>query len=173
MTEADQGRPGEEDEAASTATPPPARMVRLEKQAGWVVVASTATAVVYAWTAGPVNGKSLAISAVALGLAMAAVLGAAVWNGRRLVTAFAAMGAGVVIGYSFISIVCLAYGGFLLFRNTMIQRKLAASRPRRPPRSARSRSTTDAAATSDGGRRPSANRRYTPPKSKTTPRRGR
>jgi hypothetical protein len=165
---------------AGIATPPsPTRMVRLEQQVGWMVVAGTAAAVVYAWFGGPVNGKAVPFSAIALGLVMTAALGAAVWYGRRLIAAFAAMAAGAVISYSLISIFCLAFGGFLLFRNTLAQRKLAMARPRRPPRAARSRSSKAAAAASssssseaDGVRRPSANRRYTPPKSKT-PRRGR
>jgi hypothetical protein len=78
-----------------------------------------------------------------------------------------------------LSLLGLLFGGFLLFRNTVAQRKVAMARPRRPrrpPTAARTRTgKADAgpgSAAAEAARRPSANRRYTPPKSKT-PRRGR
>jgi hypothetical protein len=171
MREADrQPAPPESDGNASPATPSPNRMVRLEQQLGWGVVAATMTAVVGSWASGVLDGNGRAISSVTIGLGLAAVLAGAVWYGRRLITAFAAMAAGIApvnqkSGYALISLFCLAYGGVLLFRNTLAQRKVAMSRPRRPPRSRKTPPVVPGNA-----RRPSANRRYTPPKAKHPPR---
>jgi hypothetical protein len=168
---------GEPQEGGTEATPSPARMVRLEQQLGWLVVAAAATAIVGSWAHQILHGDNQALGKAAVGLGLAGVLAGAVWYGRRLIAAFAAMAAGLApvdqkSGYALISIVCLAYGGVLLFRNTLAQRKLAMARPRRPPKSARTRSSKAAEVVADSARRPSANRRYTPPKAKN-PRRGR
>jgi hypothetical protein len=165
---------------ATDATPSPTRMLRIEQQVGWMLVAVMAAGVAGSWASDVIKGDSKAISLAAIGLGLTAVLAAAVWYGRRLIAAFAGMAAGlapVKTGYVVVSFACLAYGGYLMFRNTFAQRKAAMARPRRPPRAARTRSGkaaagAAAAAAADGARRPSANRRYTPPKAKN-PRRGR
>jgi hypothetical protein len=114
-----------------------------------------------------------------LGLAAAAGIALAARTGKRMLTSIVAVVAGLAVsGFSPLNFVCLIYGGFLMFRHSAAQKKYNQVHPRQPrqarqPGQARPtrgrRSARDAAI--DAGR-PSANRRYTPPKAKTT-RRGR
>jgi hypothetical protein len=178
----------ETEDSPVAAGPAPGLMDRREQLLGWILAGAVAIAVVTSWTPDVVHGNGRAVSG-AIGLGLTAILAAAVWFGRRLITAFAAMATGVApvspastsaikTSFGTLSLLSLLFGGFLLFRNTLAQRKLAMARPRRP-RSTRTRTRTraskagaDASVAANGVRRPSANRRYTPPKSKT-PRRGR
>ena len=185
MSEADpEPAPPEAEEAA--AGPAPGLMDRRELLLGWILAGAMAIAVAISWTPDAVHGNGRAVSG-AIGLGLTAILAAAVWFGRRLITAFAAMATGVApvspastsavkTAFGTLSLLSLLFGGFLLFRNTFAQRKLAMARPRRPrpPRPARGSRRARAAApvATEGARRPSANRRYTPPKAKT-PRRSR
>jgi hypothetical protein len=158
--------------SGSDATPSPTRMLPLERQVGWVLIAVMATAVGVSWVAKIVHGDGNAIMPAAIGLGLLAVLAAALWYGRRLITAFAAMAVGfapVKPSLAAIVFVCLAYGGILSFRDTRARKAATMALPRRPPRGAKTRSSKAAAVVTDDARSPSANRRYTPPKAKKPP----
>jgi hypothetical protein len=170
--------------------PRPTQMDRREQLLGWTLAGVVAVAVAISWAPDAVRGNGKAVSG-AIALGMTAVLAAAVRYGRRIFAAFASMAMATVVttppasssavktGVGTLSLLGLLFGGFLLFRNTVAQRKVAMARPRRPrrpPRAARARTArggeAGASAAAEAARRPSANRRYTPPKAKT-PRRGR
>jgi hypothetical protein len=145
------------------------RIVRLERRMGWVLIAMMATAVGFSWAADIVHGDVKALLRAALGLGLIAVLAAALWYGRRLIAAFAAMAAGfapVKPGLTGIVFVCLAYGGILSLRDTRARRTATMARTRRLPKDAKARSVKAAAVVANAARGPTANRRYTPPKAK-------
>jgi hypothetical protein len=157
------------------ARPSPTRMLTREQRVGWAVVAATAAGVLLSWAADSFNGDGNALGRAAIGLGLAVVMGAAVWYGRRIMAAFSAMAAGLAPlkpAFAAVSLVSLVYGAYLLFRNTLAQRKVAMARPRRQPGGARTRSPKAATEAAGAARRPNANRRYTPPKTKN-PRGGR
>jgi hypothetical protein len=160
----------------------PTRMTRSERQAGVVIAVVMIASVVFSWAGDTFAGDSKAVAVAAIGLGLTALLAVAVWYGHRVIGCFAAIMAGLAPmkpAFSYLPFVSLAFGGYLMFRTSQAQKKVAAARPRRStaPRSRRSggtkagpRSAKEASAAPTSGtaavRRPSANRRYTPPKAK-------
>jgi hypothetical protein len=159
---------------AGDPAPKPTRMLRFERQIGAVVAGVLIAGVVASWAGDIAAGKSQALAYGAIGLALAAVLAAAIRYGHRVITSFASLAAGVTPlakSLTYISIAALGYGTWLMFRSSRAQAQArAASGTRRPPRQRRQQRGKDATrGGDDAGRRPKANRRYTPPKTKKTP----
>jgi hypothetical protein len=157
---------------------PPGQMVGREQQYGYLVALMVVAFV------GGIGGPKLVHDTTwlllsLLGLAAAAGIALAARTGKRMLTSIVAVVAGLAVsGFSPLNFVCLIYGGFLMFRHSAAQKKYNQVHPRQPrqarqpgqPRPTRGRRSARDAAIEAG--RPSANRRYTPPKAKTT-RRGR
>jgi hypothetical protein len=168
-------------EAAEAAGPSrPTRMLPNEQQAGYVLAAATAVFTLISHLPAAFRGDGQAAALAALGVGLAVLLAGAVRYGHRVVTSFVAVIAGFApiaktyVGGSFAT---LLYAGWLMWRTSRAQAKAAAAgiRPvRRAPgsRGGRRRKAGPPPTTSGPGR-PSPNRRYTPPKSKATSRRGR
>jgi hypothetical protein len=163
-----------EDQVPDEELPQPGRMLEREQQAGYVI------ALIIVGLAGAIGGSKIGQHnktnyALFTGLAVvgAAAIAIAARRGRRLLTAFASVIAGLGLSvFGPLSYVCLIYAGYLMFRHSQGQKKLNQLRPRqaRQPRTARARRADKAASTtttSSGAKRPNANRRYTPPKAKT------
>jgi hypothetical protein len=160
---------------ADDALPEPGRMLPREKQAGYgvalLLVAATG-AIGGAKVVQGYSGKTNYVLLTILGVAAAAAVAGAAYRGRRLVAAFVTVLAGLAVtSFGVVSYACLIFAGYLMFRHSQDQKKLNRLRPRqaRQPRSGKSRRSTKAEepATGPAGRRPTANRRYTPPKTKT------
>jgi hypothetical protein len=163
-----------EDKVQGEELPQPGRMLEREQQAGYVI------ALIIVGLAGAIGGSKIGQHnktnyALFTGLAVvgAAAIAIAARRGRRLLTAFASVIAGLGLSvFGPLSYICLIYAGYLMFRHSQAQKKLNQLRPRQPrqPRTARSRRADKAASgtpANPSGRRPTANRRYTPPKAKT------
>jgi hypothetical protein len=164
---------GATETGGSTDTPAkPTRMTRSERQAGVAITGVMVAAVALSWAGDAFGGDSKAIAEAAIGLGLTALLGAAVWYGQRIITCFAAIMAGLAPmkpAFVYLPFVALAFGGYLMFRTSQAQKKAAVARPRRPPRQRGAKAgprSAKEAASGDAVRRPTANRRYTPPKSK-------
>jgi hypothetical protein len=148
-------------------------MLERERQAGYVV------ALLIVALAGAIGGSKIGHSGktnyllvTALAVIGGAAIAAAAYRGRRLLTAFVSVIAGLGLSvFGPLSYVCLIYSGYLMFRHSQAQKKLNQLRPRQP-RPAKSRrggkTPPSGTTTSSATRRPTtANRRYTPPKGKT------
>jgi hypothetical protein len=163
--------------AGDTAELDPKRMRPKERQAGWLLVGVAGASVAASLTSGAIDGKNDAVAIGAVGLGLIVGLAVAVWYGHRIITAFAAIIAGFLL-FLPVQLACLAYGGYLMFRSSRDQAKVRATQPRRTPaeaREARAAKARKRATVADGpetARRPTQNRRYTPPKTKPA-RRGR
>jgi hypothetical protein len=169
-------------EAAVPADPPrPTRMLPNEQQAGYLLAAATAVFTLISHLPAAFRGDGQAAALAALGAGLALLLAGAVRYGHRVVTSFTAVIAGFAplaktyVGGSFAT---LLYAGWLMWRTSRAQAKAAAAgirpvRERRAPAGRGRRRPAEPPATTSGPGRPGPNRRYTPPKSKTTSRRGR
>ncbi len=147
---------------------PPSRMLEREQQFGYILAGVGVVATVALVAAGPGTLLSLV-----LGLVGSAGLAVSVRYGHRIVTALVAIAVGFVVPFAPLEILALVYSGFIMLRASKAQAKINASKPRLSPaqraqqrrekrEAAKSGGSSDAAPTV---RRPSANRRYTPPKS--------
>jgi hypothetical protein len=154
--------------------PEPGRMLPREKQAGYGValflVAATG-AIGGSKVIQGYHGKTNYTLYTILGIVAALAIAGAVYRGRRMITAFVTVLAGLAVAsFGAVSYICLIYAGYVMFRHSQDQKKLNKLVPRgsRPTRSSRSRRSAKAEepATGPAGRRPTANRRYTPPKTK-------
>jgi hypothetical protein len=167
----------------------PTRMAPVERQIGWLIVAVALGALLASHFSGATSARTT-VGSTAAGVGLVIIMAGTIWYGQRIFAAFASLLAGFAPlskNLIYLSFFSLGYGAFLMFKASRAQSKAAATRPRRPPRqrgtkagAADSRSTgrgrgrtgAGSAGSGPGGRRPSANRRYTPPASKNT-RRGR
>jgi hypothetical protein len=145
----------------------PSRMTAREQQIGFAVAAlGGVVAVAVAVANGePILAALAGVAAVGLGISSR--------YGQRIVTAFVA----ILGGFAFVvpaNFVFLGFGGYLMWRSSRAQAKLRASQPRLTPaqrreakeaRQAAKRGETAPAA----AKRPSQNRRYTPPKAQARP----
>ena len=143
----------------------PTAMLPREQQFGYALAAlGVVSGVVWAVTGAGLLGL--------LGAAAGVLLGLAVRHGQRVITCFAALLAGFLLGgYLPLEVLFLAYSGWLMLRVSKAQGQLRAAQPRRTSgqrreaKVARSRPGGDGT-TGPGPRQPTANRRYTPPRSK-------
>jgi hypothetical protein len=145
----------------------PSRMTAREQQIGFAVAGlGGVVAVAVAFANGePVLGAIAAVAAVGLGVSSR--------YGHRIVTAFVA----ILGGFAFVvpaNFAFLGYGGYLMWRSSRAQAKLRASQPRLTPAQRREAREARRAAkrgetTPSAAKRPSQNRRYTPPKTKARP----
>jgi hypothetical protein len=184
-----EGNPAGLEAGLEGAAPPvkPTQMLPLERQVGWLIVAVAIGAVLASHASDALNGSSTALGQAAVGGGLIILMAGAIWYGHRIWAAFAALVAGFAPlspSLVYLSFFSLGYGAYLMFKASRAQAKAAATRPRRQPRQRRARgaptgsgsatkSRTGAGRTGAGDTgRPSANRRYTPPRSKDA-RRGR
>ena len=152
------------DEQESSEEIRPSRMTAREQQIGFAVAALGLVVSVAAAAAG-----GDALLAVIAGLA-AIGLGVASRYGHRIVTAFVA----ILGGFAFVvpaNFAFLGYGGYLMWRSSRAQAKLRASQPRMTPAERREAKEARRAAKRGepvpaAAKRPTRNRRYTPPKAK-------
>ena len=152
------------DEQESSEEIRPSRMTAREQQIGFVVAALGLVVSVAAAAAG-----GDALLAVIAGLA-AIGLGVASRYGHRIVTAFVA----ILGGFAFVvpaNFAFLGYGGYLMWQSSRAQAKLRASQPRMTPAERRAAKAARRAAKRGepvpaAAKRPTRNRRYTPPKAK-------
>jgi hypothetical protein len=142
-------------------------MLEREQQLGYALAGVGAVATVALVAAGPGTLLSLV-----LGLVGSVGLAAAVRSGHRIVTALVAIAVGFVVPFVPLEILALVYSGFIMLRASKAQAKINASKPRLSPaqRAQQRRAKRDSAKSGDSDatptvRRPTANRRYTPPKS--------
>ena len=145
------------DEQESSEEIRPSRMTAREQQIGFAVAALGLVVSVAAAAAG-----GDALLAVIAGLA-AIGLGVASRYGHRIVTAFVA----ILGGFAFVvpaNFAFLGYGGYLMWQSSRAQAKLRASQPRMTP--AERRAATRGEPVPAAAKRPTRNRRYTPPKAK-------
>ena len=113
-------------------------------------------------------GNSVVLGVIA-GVA-AVALGVSSRYGHRIVTAFVA----ILGGFAFVvpaNFAFLGYGGYLMWRSSRAQAKLRASQPRMTPAERREAKGARRAAKRGepvpaAAKRPTRNRRYTPPKAK-------
>jgi hypothetical protein len=156
-------------------------MLSTERQIGWIVVAVTAGGVLASHAADAVSGSSKALGAGGAGLGLVILMAATVWYGHRIWAAFAFLLGGFAPlkpGLVYLSFINLGYGAFLMFRLSRAQAKARAAAPRRDRHRAdaggaeRTSSRRGGSRPADTGGRPTANRRYTPPRAKNS-RRGR
>jgi hypothetical protein len=153
-------------------------MLPTERQIGWIVVAVTAGGVLASHAADAVGGSSKALGAGGAGLGLVILMAASVWYGQRIWAAFAFVVGGFVPlkpGLVYLSFINLGFGAFLMFRVSRAQAKARAAAPRRDRRRPDGASGGEQATGSsrgsrpdDASRRPTANRRYTPPQAKNT-----
>ncbi len=141
-------------------------MLLREQQFGYALAALGVVAgVVWAVTGAALIGILGVVSGVLLALA--------VRRGQRIIACFAALLAGFLVGSGYVAleVLFLAYSGWMMLRVSKAQGQLRATQPRPTPRQrreakqARSRPSGDGKA-APSSRQPTANRRYTPPKSK-------
>ena len=152
------------DEQESSEEIRPSRMTAREQQIGFAVAALGLVVSVAAAAAG-----GDALLAVIAGLA-AIGLGVASRYGHRIVTAFVA----ILGGFAFVvpaNVAFLGYGGYLMWQSSRAQAKLRASQPRMTPAERRAAKAARRAAKRGepvpaAAKRPTRNRRYTPPKAK-------
>ena len=152
------------DEQESSEEIRPSRMTAREQQIGFAVAALGLVVSVAAAAAG-----GDALLAVIAGLA-AIGLGVASRYGHRIVTAFVA----ILGGFAFVvpaNFAFLGYGGYLMWQSSRAQAKLRASQPRMTPAERREAKAARRAAKRGepvpaAAKRPTRNRRYTPPKAK-------
>ena len=166
------------DAVPAAVAPKPTRMTRGEQQLGAAVAAVLIAACALSWASNAFNGNSKALGELATGADLSIVLAGAAWYGQRIIASIAAILAGlapVAKQFVYLPFVALAFGGYLMFKTNRAQMKAAATRPRRTPAERRSSRAKAQKGSRDGGaattgatgaRRPSANRRYTPPKGK-------
>jgi hypothetical protein len=145
----------------------PSRMTAREQQIGFAVAAlGGVVAVAVAFANGqPILGAIAAVAAVGVGISSR--------YGHRIVTAFVA----ILGGFAFVvpaNFAFLGYGGYLMWRSSRDQAKVRARQPRLTP--AQRREARDARRAAKRGetapaaaKRPTQNRRYTPPKAKARP----
>jgi hypothetical protein len=144
----------------------PSRMTAREQQIGFAVAA---LGLVVAVAAAAKGGNALA--GVIAGVA-AVGLGVSSRYGHRIVTAFVAILGGFPFGFAVpISFAFLGYGGYLMWRSSRDQAKVRASQPRMTPAERREAKEARRAAKRGepvpaAAKRPTKNRRYTPPKAK-------
>ena len=140
----------------------PSRMTPREQQIGFAVAAlGGVVGVALAFRNGqPVLGAIAAVAAVGLGISSR--------YGHRVVTAFVAILGGFAFGVP-ANFAFLGYGGYLMWQSSRAQAKLRASQPRLTP--AQRREAREARRAAKRGepppvaaKRPTQNRRYTPPK---------
>jgi uncharacterized protein HemX len=145
----------------------PSRMTAREQQIGFAVAA---LGLVVA-AAAAATGGNLLLGALA---GVAAVgLGVASRYGHRIVAAFVA----ILGGFFFVipaNFAFLGYGGYLMWQSSRAQAKLRASQPRKTPAERREAKEARRAAKRGepvpaAAKRPTRNRRYTPPKTKARP----
>ena len=152
------------DEQESSEEIRPSRMTAREQQIGFAVAALGLVVSVAAAAAG-----GDALLAVIAGLA-AIGLGVASRYGHRIVTAVVA----ILGGFAFVvpaNFAFLGYGGYLMWQSSRAQAKLRASQPRMTPAERREAKAARRAAKRGepvpaAAKRPTRNRRYTPPKAK-------
>ena len=152
------------DEQESSEEIRPSRMTAREQQIGFAVAALGLVVSVAAAAAG-----GDALLAVIAGLA-AIGLGVASRYGHRIVTSFVA----ILGGFAFVvpaNFAFLGYGGYLMWQSSRAQAKLRASQPRMTPAERRAAKAARRAAKRGepvpaAAKRPTRNRRYTPPKAK-------
>jgi hypothetical protein len=145
----------------------PSRMTAREQQIGFAVAALGLVVSVAAAAAGG-NVILAAVGGVA-----AVGLGVSSRYGHRIVTAFVA----ILGGFAFVvpaNFAFLGYGGYLMWRSSRAQAKLRASQPRLTPAERREAREARRAAKRGGpvpavAKRPTKNRRYTPPKARAKP----
>jgi hypothetical protein len=145
----------------------PSRMTAREHQIGFAVAALGLVVSVAAAAA----GGNLILAAV--GGVAAVGLGVSSRYGHRIVTAFVA----ILGGFAFVvpaNFAFLAFGGYLMWRSSRAQAKLRASQPRLTPAERReAREARRAAKRGEpvpaAAKRPTKNRRYTPPKARAKP----
>ena len=142
----------------------PSRMTAREQQIGFAVAALGVVVSVAAAAAG--GNVILAV----IGGVAAVGLGVSSRYGHRIVTAFVA----ILGGFAFVvpaNFAFLGYGGYLMWRSSRDQAKVRASQPRLTPAERRDAKQARRAAkrgepVPEAAKRPSRNRRYTPPKAK-------
>jgi uncharacterized protein HemX len=152
------------DEQESSEEIRPSRMTAREQQIGFAVAALGLVVSVAAAASG---GNTLL--AVIAGVA-AIGLGVSSRYGHRIVTSFVA----ILGGFAFVvpaNFAFLGYGGYLMWRSSRDQAKLRASQPRMTPAERREAKQARRAAKRGepvpaAAKRPTKNRRYTPPKAK-------
>jgi hypothetical protein len=145
----------------------PSRMTAREQQIGFAVAALGLVVSVASAAAGG-NVVLAAIGAVA-----AVGLGVASRYGHRIVTAFVAILGGFPVALP-ANFAFLGYGGYLMWQSSRAQAKLRASQPRMRPAERREAKEARRAAKRGepipaAAKRPTKNRRYTPPKAKAKP----
>jgi uncharacterized membrane protein YgcG len=173
---------------------PPTRMLEREQQLAYILAGLAMVASVGLVVAGSSPWWTLL-----LGGAGAAALVISTRRGHRIVTAFVAMAVGFVIPFLPLELLALVYAGFIMLRTSKAQAKINANKPRLTPAqraeqrrqrrearrsgsSARGSSARGSGARGSGAGgsgagqdarpvRPTASRRYTPPKSNTGRRR--
>jgi hypothetical protein len=152
------------DEQESSEEIRPSRMTAREQQIGFAVAALGLVVSVAAAASG-----GNALLAVIAGVA-AIGLGVSSRYGHRIVTSFVA----ILGGFAFVvpaNFAFLGYGGYLMWRSSRDQAKLRASQPRMTPAERREAKQARRAAKRGepvpaAAKRPTKNRRYTPPKAK-------
>jgi hypothetical protein len=147
--------------------------------AGFAAVSAIALAALGGGTAAMVQGGVGVVAAAGLALASR--------HGQRIITSFAALFTGFLLVFLPLELLYLVFSGYLMWRTSQGQAKLAAAKPRLSAQERRQAKAAKSAArgsktkpgAGDGRddaapalpRQPAANRRYTPPKSKSPPRR--
>jgi len=142
----------------------PSRMTAREQQIGFAVAALGLVVAVAAAAAGgsPLLGAFAGVAAIGLGVSSR--------YGHRIVTSFVA----ILGGFAFVvpaNFAFLGYGGYLMWRSSRDQAKVRASQPRLTPAERREAKQARRAAKRGeevpaAAKRPTKNRRYTPPKAK-------
>ena len=158
----------------------PKQMLEREQQMAYGLAGLAVVASVAVLAAGPGTWLTLL-----LGLVAAAGLVLSARRGHRIITAFVAMAVGFVIPFLPLELLALVFAGFIMLRASRAQAKINASKPRLTPaeraelrrqgREARRSGSGGSSGSSGSGhsegtsasaaRRPTASRRYTPPKS--------
>jgi hypothetical protein len=151
--------------------PAPGVMLPKEQQTGYLVAISIGILVVVIgiWRQTHSNATG-SLGTAALGVAAAGAMAYAARRGKRLFAAIISIVGGLALtGYFPLNFIFLAYGAYLMFKQSQAQKKLNKSgvRRTRPPRT---RGETPASRRAQrrnapADNRPKANRRYTPPKS--------
>lgn len=155
--------------------PKPTEMLPVERQVGFGLAVVGAVAGIVIGAVGRVP-ELTAVWLVAVG-----ILALAVRRGHRVYTSIASLVAGIAIGAVLpilpVQLPFMGYGLWIMLRTSKAQGKVNAARPRMTPQQRRQAREARAASKSgksaaagpaegSGSRQPSANRRYTPPKTK-------